>query len=68
MPQTKQSKKPDPIEIKPREFDLDGHELFPTEKLEEADILDETEEADELGEVPELDDEEINPFKDKWEE
>ena len=68
MPQTKQSKRPDPTEIKPREFDLEGYGLFPAEKLEEADKLDETEATDELGEASELDDEEINPFKDKWEE
>lgn len=60
MTQTKRSS--------PREFDIEGHEMFHADKLEDAEILEENEDVDELGEVPELDDEEINPFKDKWEE
>jgi len=57
-----------PAKIKSREFDLEGHEIFSADKIEEPEALEEGEETDELAEGVELDDEEINPFKDKWEE
>ncbi|MCX6715557.1 MAG: hypothetical protein NT077_00900 [Candidatus Taylorbacteria bacterium] len=58
-----------PIKIKPRELDLEGNETFPLDKvIEEVEVTEETEDSEELGDVVELDEEEINPFKDKWEE
>ncbi len=76
MPHTK---KPKPIvkdeieEIVPakikKEFDLEGHEIFPADKVvEEVETLEETAEGEEAEEGQELDEEEIDPFKDKWEQ
>lgn len=38
------------------------------DKVEETEVLVESEDGEDTGDGPELDDEEINPFKDKWEE
>jgi len=50
-----------------KEFDLEGHEIFPIDKLDELDSPEEVDESDETVDTVELDEEEINPFKDKWE-
>lgn len=57
-----------PVKIK-KDFDLDSHEsLIPDKIVEDPEVLEETEESAELGDEMELDEEELNPFKDKWEE
>ncbi len=43
-------------------------EAVPLEKIEDAEAVEEVESAEEEADGPELDDEELNPFKDKWEE
>lgn len=76
MPHTKKSKpieKDEIEEIVPskikKEFDLEGHEIFPSDKaVEEVEPLEDAAEGEDAEEGQELDEEEIDPFKDKWEE
>jgi len=57
-----------PIKIA-KELDLDvGENVIPDKIIDDAELPEETEESDEPAEGAELDEEEINPFKDKWEE
>lgn len=71
---------PDPVEIdetipeppkikKEKAFDLEGHEIFPIDKIDDPEVVvEEAIEEEETEDGTELDEEEINPFKDKWEE
>lgn len=74
MPTIKKAKKVESVEEIPpakikKEFDLDGADVFGGEKVEETDAFgEEAEEVDDLAEEAELDQEELNPFGDKWEE
>ncbi len=55
-------------------FDIDGHEIvdtlhaIPDKIVEETEELAEAADTDENSDEAELDEEEIDPFKDKWEQ
>ncbi len=51
-----------------KEFDIDPVEAIAPDKADDIDAIEDPENPDEESDGPELDDEELNPFKDKWEE
>lgn len=62
-----------PVKIKKeKEFDFEGHEVIVPDKVVDPDaeetVADPLAESEALEDEVELDEEEINPFKDKWEE
>ena len=79
MPHTKQATKKkvrvseveeaEPVKIK-KAFDIDIAEPLVADKVEEVEVIEGAvvDPEDEESESVELDEEEINPFKDKWEE
>lgn len=74
MPHTKKAKENKPkapeeiIEKPKRGFDFETGEILIPDKVEDEEALEDSEMSEESGEAAEFDEEELNPFKDKWEE